>query len=80
MRVSKALMKRWVELNAECIDNVEELNEYIDGWSLGSPRCWDIDKYNKYMESNKYRMPKKVKVMENVPCVLRTVGIQSETV
>lgn len=78
MRVSKALMKRWVELNAECIDNVEELNEYIDGWSLGSSRCWDIDKYNKYMEANKYRMPKKVKVMENVPCVLRTVGIQSE--
>lgn len=79
-RVSKELMKRWVQMNAELIwdiNDVEELCKYVDNWVLGSDRCWSIEKYNKYMMTNKARMPEKVKVMKGVPCTLRTVWVQS---
>lgn len=53
-------MKKWVELNQDVIDNVEELMTYIDGWLMGGDRCWSIDRYNSYMSNNRYRMPYKV--------------------
>ena len=76
-RVSRELMCRWVQMNSEYIDNVEELIDYINGWVISGDRCWDLDKYNKYVKANAARMPKKVKVMEWVPCVLRNVWVQS---
>lgn len=51
-------------MNSEYIDNVEELIDYINGWVISGDRCWDLDKYNKYVKANAARMPKKVKVME----------------
>lgn len=67
-------MKRWITLNSDCINDVEELYAYVDSWSLGSDRCWSIERYDKYMSSNKARMPKKVQVMKGIPCSLRNVG------
>lgn len=66
-------MKKWVELNQEYIDNVEELKEYIDGWSLGGDRCWSLERYDSYIKNNLYRMPDKVRVTKNVPCILQNV-------
>lgn len=79
-RVSKELVKKWIEMNAEFIwdeDAVEELKVYVDNWSLGGDRCWNLDRYNKYMIANKARMPQKIKIMKGVPCSLRAVWIHS---
>ncbi len=46
---------------------------YVDNWSLGGDRCWNLDRYNKYMIANKARMPQKIKIMKGVPCSLRAV-------
>ncbi len=62
--VSKELLKKWAYLNSEFIDNVEELVEYISSWSLASDRCWDMNRYEKYMDSNLYRMPPRTRKMK----------------
>lgn len=75
-RVSKELMCRWVQMNSEYIDNVEELMSYLGSWNIGGDRCWDLEKYNKYIKANTARMPAKVKVVKWVACTLRTVWVQ----
>ena len=75
--VSKHLVKKWVQLNREYIDNVEELKEYIDRWSLGGDRCWSLERYDSYLKNNLYRMPEKVRVNKNVPCLLQNVWVDN---
>lgn len=66
-------MCRWVQMNSEYIDNVEELISYLGSWSIGGERCWDLERYDKYVKANAARMPKKVKIMKGVECTLRSV-------
>ena len=78
--LSKELLKRWVELNSEFIDNVEEMKEYIDGWSLGGDSCWDIERFEAYVRSNTYRMPPKVRAKKGQRCILPEVSDKDESV
>lgn len=75
--VSKYLMKKWVELNSEYIDNVEELLNFINNWSLGGDRCWNLERYDSYVSSNLYRMPQRVSSIGNVHCSLQNVWVDN---
>lgn len=72
-RVGRVLLKKWVEINQEYIDNVEELMQYIDDWSVGGDRCWTLERYESYMANNRYRMPLKVECRKVIPSVLQNV-------
>lgn len=80
--IAWVMIKRWVTLNAEYIEDMYSLLEYIDKWTLDGyskwGTGWGFDRYLSYIENNRYRMPKRVSMRARVfdrSFVLSEVGV-----
>ena len=78
--VAKALLKKWIDLNIEFIDNGEEMKKYIDDWSLWGDRCWNLERFRIYITVNAFRMPPKVRKKKGIPCIIPDVVVREDSV